>query len=112
MVETYQQLLDVADSMGWTVYDGSDVDRDQIEFEFGQYSPAGEDFNFYVCGFSVRGVVENIVEYAREFDVDEHVRSVMDMCGAPRLSVLVDDAREIADMIQELADALIDYEVK
>lgn len=112
MIETYQQLLDVADNMGWTVYDGSNLQQDQLEFEFGQYSPAGEDFYFYVCGFSVRDVVENIVEYAREFDVDEHVRSVMDMRGAPRLSVLVDDAREIVDMIQELADALIDYEVK
>lgn len=110
MVETYQQLIDVGKTLGWAINDIAANSTCECGFEFCQYSPAGEDFFFCAQAEDLIGIIRDVVEYAREFDVDEHVRSVMDMRGAPRLSVLVDDAREIADMIQELADALINYD--
>lgn len=112
MVETYQQFMDVGESLGWAINDISESCTSKLGFELCQYSPAGEDFFFCAQAYDMRGIVRDISEYAEYFDVDEHVKAVMNMRGAPSLRVLVDDADEIADMIQELADALIDYEVK
>lgn len=111
MVQTLNQIREVAETHGWSVNMWSTPElEDKFELEFCQYSPAGEDFSVYIAGFSIRDVIEELVEYERDFDPDEHVRSVMDMRGAPGLRILVEDANAIADMIRELADAMIDYE--
>lgn len=111
MVQTLNQIREVAETHGWSVNVWSTPElEDKFELELCQYSPAGEDFSVYIAGFSIRDVIEELVEYERDFDPDEHVRSVMDMRGAPGLRILVEDANAIADMISELADAMIDYE--
>ena len=110
MIQTYAQLEDVAESLGWAVNDISDCCTSKLGIECCQYSPAGEDFYFTAQADNIRDIVHEIVEYARCFDPDEHVRGVMDMRGAPGLRGLIEDAYAIADMISELADAIIDYE--
>ena len=110
MVQTCQQMIDVGESLGWGINDISEACTSNLGFELCQYSPAGEDFFFCAQADDVRGIVQDIVEYARYFDVDEHVKAVMNMRGAPSLHVLIDDADDIAEMIQKLADALIDFE--
>ena len=111
MVQTYAQLEDVAKSLGWAINDISDCCTSNLGIECCQYSPAGEDFFFTAQADNIRDIVCEIVEYARDFDPDEHVRDVMNMRGAPRLRILVEDAEAIAAMISELADALIEHEV-
>ena len=111
MVQTYAQLQDVAESLGWAINDISDCCTSNLGIECCQYSPAGEDFFFTAQADNIRDIVCEIIEYARDFDPDEHVRDVMNMSGAPRLRILVEDAEAIAAMISELADALIEHEV-
>ena len=109
MVQTYVQRENVAESLGWAVNDISDCCTSKLGIECCQYSPAGEDFFFVAQADNIRDIIHEIVEYARDFDPDEHVRGVMDMSGAPSLRVLIEDAYAIADMISELADAMISY---
>lgn len=104
MVKTWEQIIDTANALGWnvSVYE-CDSNKDIM---FGRYTPAGEDFNFTASGETPEELAADAMEYARDFDRDEHVRSVMDMNGAPDLETLVKDAYEIERMVQELANAL------
>ena len=104
MVSTWEQMTDIAEALGWSV--DSRESKFGKDFEFQQYTPAGEDFSFTACGKTPEEVAADVMEYARDFDRDEHVRSVMDMRGAPDLETLVGDAHEIETMVQELANAL------
>ena len=104
MVTTWEQMTDIAEALGWSV--------DSRESKFGKslgfqrYTPAGEDFFFTACGKTPEEVAADVMEYARDFDRDEHVRFVMDMRDAPDLETLVGDAFEIETMVQELVNAL------
>lgn len=104
MVKTWEQITDTAEALGWNVNvykNGSGKD-----INFAQYTPAGEDFDFTASGETPEDLAADAMEYARDFVRDEHVRSVMDMSGAPDLETLVKDAYEIERMVQELANAL------
>ena len=96
-----------ANKLGWDVT----VDEDR-SVEFTQCSPAGEDFSFRVAG---KNIPEEVYEYARGFDVDEHIdmwirAKESGTAGVPCYKVLVDDAAAIQDMLNELADALTEEE--
>ena len=104
MVTTWEQITDTAEALGWVVDIRKSGSGENVEFE--QYTPAGEDFSFVACGETPEEVAADAMEYARDFDRDEHVRFVMDMRGAPDLETLVGDAHEIETMVQELANAL------
>lgn len=104
MVTTWEQITDIAEALGWSVA-GCDS-KSGKDFDFQQYTPAGEDFFLVACGKTPEEVAADVMEYARDFDRDEHVRSVMDVCGAPDLETLVRDAHGIETMLQELANAL------
>lgn len=104
MVVTWGQMTDIAEDLGWRVDICKNRSGENVEFQ--HYTPAGEDFSFTAYGNTPEAVAADALEYARGFDRDEHVRSVMDMRGAPDLETLVGDAHEIEIMVQELANAL------
>lgn len=104
MVVTWKQMTDIAETLGWSIDIRKNGSEKNVEFQ--QYTPAGEDFSFTAYGKTPEAVAADALEYARGFDRDEHVRSVMDMRGAPDLETLVGDAHEIEIMVQELANAL------
>ena len=106
MVVTWEQMIDTAEALGWSVDIRKNGSGEYVDCEFRQYTPAGEDFSFTAYGKTPESVAADALEYARGFDRDEHVRSVMDMRGAPDLETLVGDAHEIEIMVQELANAL------
>lgn len=71
------------------------------ELEF--YSNAGEDFIFTVSFTDKESFVKDFEEYARDFDVDEHVKLVMDMEGSPSIAELVEDAKDIQSFLSDVS---------
>lgn len=103
--ETIDELIARAETAGWSV--DRDDEGDQIRLSFGHSSPAGEDFWFDAYGDDVEGVVDSAKRYASDFDRDEHVRVTMDSRGAPDIEELVEDAKAIQEMLDDLADKLM-----
>lgn len=104
----FEKLVDKAEKIGWTVY----IDEDG--WDFGQYSPAGEDFSFFVSKSDVHSeedMVREIRSYANDFDAEEHAQMRLEgrrsgVSGVPDLKTLVKDADDIKLMLNKLASAL------
>ena len=103
------KLLDRAEELGWCIRE------DHEEWEFGQYSPAGEDFNFCVCTSDVNDpedLVREIRSQADGFDAEEHVKMWIEaqgkVSGVPDIKTLVKDADAIELMLNKLASAMED----
>lgn len=98
---TFERIQEIAEALDWTIH------KDENSVDFQQYSSAGEDFSFTACGSTPDEIVEDVRSYYFDFDVDEHVKEVMDMEGSPSsLSILIDDAQEIERNIETLLIAL------
>lgn len=95
-------FIEVCESEGWT------VEEDFNGYFISQYSPAGEDFGFYV---SLENAFDDAFEYFHSFDPDEHCEMWIESRGkngVPRsISVLIDDAWAICDMLEKLGFALL-----
>lgn len=93
-------ILCIIRNCGWDI-DASEEDRDITLIK---YSPAGEDLSFSV---NKENIVEEIKQYAENFDVDEHVKMWIDAPGAPSsIRQLLEDAEWIENDLQELVEAL------
>lgn len=100
------KIIEIAEKLEWTV----NVTNDYIEFS--QYSPAGEDFSFIVNTVTPKEIVEQVVEYADDFDIDEHIEMWIEakrngVSGVPSTQELVYDAEEISKMLNTLAEKLL-----
>lgn len=102
-----KKLLDVAEKLDWSyeVCDGY--------VEMNKHSPAGEDFSMCICFDSenpVKSFINDLKDYSEDFDVDDHVEMWIPGRGErgcpSSISVLVEDAKAIRDMIEELAVSL------
>ena len=108
MTDKLKKLIEAkADELGWSIYCD-----DEGGWDFGKYSPAGEDFSFYVRG---EDIVKEVYEYYEGFDPDEHAKMWVEaqgrVAGVPSsIRTLIDDAEAIDEMLKELADALVDVE--
>lgn len=105
----HDALISAAEALDWTVH------KDEHGWELEKYSPAGEDFLFYIP-IGTEAIPSFVYDYAQNFDKDEHVRMLLNakdngFAGVPSARELVDDADAIAEMLMELADAFRDVEV-
>ena len=105
VVRTMDELEVYLEDKGWTVH------KDEEGWEIGQGSPAGEDFWFFIRHDNdVEKAVKEIQEYAYDFDVNEHVEMWVEargnVSGVPDVATLVEDARAIQEMLDELADGV------
>lgn len=107
-------LLKKSEELGW--WWNAWIEKGQNNrtyLEMGKHSPAGEDFSM-IIDFEPENqaetLLENMWEYAYDFDVDDHV-----MMWAPKrgeggcpftIKELVEDAEAIVDMIKELYEEL------
>ena len=94
------------EELGWTVSD-CEFGPGTPGWEIQQHSPAGEDFIFGIeHGDDPERAVKEIGEYAGSFDIDEHVTMWLDakgrVSGVPDAVTLVDDARDIKKMLDDL----------
>lgn len=97
-----QKYLDKLEQLDWVVNES----ESWIELE--NTSPAGEDFIFSV---SADNFVDDIKEYAANFDPDEHIEMWVTAKhnggkDIPSIRELVEDADAIDKMLQELAIAM------
>ena len=104
-----ERWRDAAEALGWKV--DETVQNDKVCIDFSRYSPAGEDFSFAVYPSNLRcpDVAYAIRDYG--FDVEEHVAMWLDAKsrsypGVPDVETLVDDAKAIRFMIDELEAAI------
>lgn len=112
----FNSICRVAEDQGWTVKDETN------DLSFSKYSPAGEDCYFTVTKpkegedyVDVSDLMEFLAEKINDlyegFDPDEHaVEWFQAGNGAPHnLQVLLDDAKEIEKMLDELHTAFNEY---
>lgn len=102
MKKWQENVIDVAEEMDWRVY----IENNYFEFE--KHSPAGEDFVFSVFGNSLKQLQENLKEFSETFDREEHVFGLLEakqngFAGVPDLDTLVEDSKDIENMLEELA---------
>lgn len=102
-----KQIQNIIEDLGWRINKCGDG---TVELE--KSSPAGEDFIFSV---SEKNIVADIEEYAATFDPDEHVEmwsmaKRFGTSGVPTISELVEDAKAIEDMLEELSRRVADPE--
>lgn len=105
-----EALFAAAEKLGWACTPEHFANGDMIMFS--QHSPAGEDFFIEV---SPDNIVEEVRQAAYDFDTEEHIEMWVEakrhgMSGVPSIRDLVDDADEIQDMLDKLADALTEAE--
>ena len=112
---TKAKIENVAESVGWSVKFNKQTrwaDGKTEKFvEFSQYSPAGEDFSFYVFYDDLTDLTHELYTYWQDFDVEEHVKMWLDakqngVDDVPDVVTLVEDARAIESMLEELYDAV------
>lgn len=102
-----KQIRAIIEALGWRIIK---CGGGTVELE--KSSPAGEDFIFSV---SEKNIVADIEEYAETFDQDEHIDMWIGArkhgtAGVPSTRELVEDAKAIEDMLEELARRVADQE--
>lgn len=105
MNSTAIEVTEIAAGLDWNVFISDD------DYGFETYSPAGEDFIFYIpVSDDPSHIFASIRNYADDFDVDEHVElwiGSRGQNGVPSsVRELVEDAEEIKSMLDDLAEAM------
>ena len=108
--KSFDDFVEELEDLGWNVK----VDGDYITLS--QYTPAGEDYSFDVeyCDGNMKDIYREMYEYYQGFDVEDHVKMWLDakasgVSGVPNVVDLVDDAKEIDRMLEEVSDLAYDY---
>lgn len=104
MKELKQKYIDILEENDWSVSSYTDDGRVELQ----KYSPAGEDFSITV---EVEDFSNAVRDYAIDFDADEYAAMWIEargkVNGVPEsIRELIDDAEEIQEMLDGLADAL------
>lgn len=101
--ELPERIINLCEQRDWTVH--TEVDGESAVLE--KYSPAGEDFMFTV---STANFIGDVVEYADDFDPDEHAEMWIARRGTrgipSSIRELINDADAIKEMLEDLAAAL------
>lgn len=110
IVEQIDRLKEAAAELDWTASTLTSHTAEGAEIycvDFEAYSPAGEDFIFSVWGENAEEIVQEVCEYADNFDETEHVIQWIGGSGAPDALTLAIDAKKIHVMLFELATRLL-----
>lgn len=106
MEKLIDAYLENAETLGWKVNVFEEADMTTLEFE--KYSPAGEDFSFCLTfgNFNNCEIESSLAYVASSFDPDEHAAEWYGAnLGEPgSLEGLIEDAKGIKRMLEELAD--------
>lgn len=110
-----EKLKEIIEKLGWNIYEVNYA-RGEVGWDIRQCSPEGEDFGFTICHNNNANVAVNEIEdYAENFDEEEHVEMLLAYAkhnrpsGMPGVKALVQDAEEIHRMLLELANYLFNH---
>lgn len=103
MKKWQEKVIDVAEELEWSVT----IENNWFEFE--KHSPAGEDFIFSINVSSLKQFQEYLTEFHETFDRENHVFELLEakrngFVGVPDLDTLVEDSKDIENMLKELAE--------
>lgn len=99
-MKTNEQLMKIAEDLGWN------VDIDENEITFSQYTSRGQDFSFYVD--KNKNIAEEVGNYYESYDPSEEAILWCDSSGhgkngAPyHLKDIVADMEEAKEMVYSL----------
>ena len=101
----YEKVVETAENLGWTIYRDDELSN---YWEFEKSSPAGEDFCFAVYAKDLVELKEELQSYYDYFEREDHVFEHLEakrngFHGVPDLDTLVQDSRDIEDMLEKLA---------
>ena len=112
-----KKMYSVIENIGWSVTEIK-TDNKKTGLELSKFSPAGEDYNFYIeFDGTKENLNEEINEYYENFDVDEHVEMWIEakkngVSGVPNsIRQLLEDAEAIEEMIEKLS-YVVENEIK
>lgn len=111
VVSSLEELKAYIEDKDWNVSDCSFGGGD-VGWDISQYSPAGEDFSFAIVhNGSFEEAIKAIKHYAYEFDEEEHIETYVKareagLEGVPSVRTLVEDAKDIQEMLDDLADGV------
>lgn len=97
-MKTIEQITQIAESLGWS------VDVSDIDIYFSQFTPAGQDFGFYVD--KNKDIVEEIYNYYEGYDPSEEALLWCDSSGHGKRGAPYHLKDIIADM--EAAEAMVE----
>lgn len=106
MKDYIKKIIDVAESLDWTV----NVDDNELEFQ--KMSDEGQDFNFAVTGETTEKIISEIREYHDNFDCSEETYLWLDASGhgkngAPYdMKDVYEDMEQCNEMVEELYETL------
>jgi hypothetical protein len=105
--EEEKTIQEIVESLGWNFELGNQA------MTFQKHSPSGEDFSFtieVIYSDVLEEVKTKVREYADDFDPDEHAAfliSIRGQYGVPSSTeILINDAKAIKEMLEELAEGL------
>lgn len=104
-MKTNEQLMKIAEELGWNV----DIDEDEITFT--QYTARGQEFSFYVD--KNKNIAEEVGNYHESYDPSEEAILWCDSSGhgkngAPyHLKDIVADMEEAKEMVYSLFVAMV-----
>lgn len=107
MEKLIDRTIDFFDNRDWNVYVIND-NENRFELEIEQWSNAGEDLVFSIISkLNVRDIAKELSYLYESFDVEDHVAMWLEaksngVSGVPDVTTLVDDAREIEEMLYDL----------
>lgn len=119
-IATVDELIDAIESnddLEWYVSKYADYSNLKESYlQFNGSSPAGEDISFSIdfdasklpCE-QIQEIIDDLGSYYECFDTEEHVTMLLEaknngLSGVPDVETLVEDAKEIDDMIRQLSD--------
>lgn len=105
-IHSLEDLQTAIENHGWNITAYNDS-----YWDISQFSPAGEDFFFTINhNNSVKKAIDEIIQYADDFDVDEHIKMWVDArridnnrLQVPSARILIKDAENIQEMLDNLA---------
>ncbi|MDV3429223.1 MAG: hypothetical protein LIR50_19720 [Bacillota bacterium] len=106
MKKDIQNVIKIAEKLDWSVQVNED------ELTFGNYSPAGQDFNITITANNSEDIVKEIQERCNNFDCSEETFLWLDDTGhgtngSPYdMKDLYEDMESCLKMMQELYNAL------
>lgn len=108
-----QKIISIAEKEDWSVH-VSELKNKCVQFEFSQFTPAGQDFNFSaeMTNRDTQTLIKNIKEYYENFDPDMEAylwigENGHGKNGAPyHIKDIVDDMSAAEDMVYQLYLAL------
>lgn len=119
MRETLDAIVEVAEETGWTV-NIKEQSSGNIELTFYQYSPAGQDFSFYITldkDDNIHDCAHAVHEYYEAYEPEAEAMLWLDSDGhgkngAPyHMRDLLEDMEACETMLEDLSIALANHKI-